>query len=255
MQIFKRLIKYGNCRRFSTTITNPGGEFTTAINAYKSVEFGVLPLNNVGLLKVYGKDSIKFLQGMTTNDISFIERKNPSYNGILNPNGRYLFDCIISMTNNEDEYIIESNMDNKSALLSYLKKYKLRSKVKFEDLSDSYRVWSVLCNHKRVNELNKWINNSNNNTSYIDPRYNKLGIRMIIENDKLPNVPDNCAPLGYDFYETLRILYGIPTNNIELIPDKSIILEANFPFINGINFNKGCYVGQVLSIYFNILRY
>ena len=71
------------------------GRFATDISSYSHITHGVTPLNSYGVIKVSGKDSQHFLQGLVSNDIVDIERPN-SYNAILAPNGRYLYDCFIS---------------------------------------------------------------------------------------------------------------------------------------------------------------
>eukprot|EP01084_Bolivina_argentea_P267053 453194_1 len=254
---FSRIIKHSLYRSITRTITTAsqsGGKFNTDISAYSSISHAVTPLNSYGLLKVTGKDSSTFLQGLITNDI--INTSNATtYNTILTPNGRYLYDCFISQCNN-NSYLIETDINAIPNLIKYFKKYKLRSKVKFENLSNDYRIWSVLTTPKTldytynqlINNYKHKINESNEqNICYIDPRYNGLGIRMILNINEIPyHLPDNFAPIGEDFYYTLKCIYGIPTHGIDLITDKTIILESNLNYLNGVSFTKGCYVGQEL---------
>ena len=235
-------------RRLITSAANSHGKFLTDISAYSNVTHGVTPLNSYGVIKISGKDCTSFLQGLVTNDI--INRDTiSSYNAILSPNGRYLYDCFVtSMDLNKNEYLIETDKNTIPQILKYFKKYKLRSKVKFEDKSDEYRVWSILTSPKSIKSTFESINNKNEQRiCYIDPRYDGLGIRVILNKNEIPHfISDNFVPIGEDFYNSLKCIYGIPTNSIDLISDKTIILESNLSYLNGISFTKGCYVGQEL---------
>eukprot|EP01083_Nonionella_stella_P268470 907584_1 len=232
-------------RRPITTASQPAGNFKTDISAYSSISHAVTPLNSYGLLKITGRDALTFLQGLVTNDITNPSHPN-TYNAILAPSGRYLFDCFISQSN--DDFLLETDINHIPSLIQTFKKYKLRAKVKFENMSDTFRVWSVLTPPKSVHTTyQQLVDQYPQHRCYIDPRYDALGIRIVLNQSEIPHLlSDSFVPIGEDFYYTLKCIYGIATHDIDLISDKSIILESNFNYLNGVSFTKGCYVGQEL---------
>merc|ERR1712228_796222 len=112
-----------------------------------------------------------------------------------------------------------------------------------------YRVWSVLTPPKSVNATYDQMAHKydNQRLCYIDPRYLGLGIRVVLNRNEIPHhLSNDFVPIGEDFYNALKCVYGIPSHGTDLIAEKSIILEANFNYLHGVSFTKGCYVGQEL---------
>lgn len=178
-----------------------------------------------------------------TNDVVNSD-SSCTYNAILAANGRYLFDCFISQF--DSEYFIETNNEIIPELIKHLKRYKLRSKVSIQNKSDEYRIWSVLTAPNMVSSTLRAMNNGNRICS-VDPRLDAMGIRVMVHRDEIPHfVSDQFVPIGEDFHDSLQTIYGIPSHGKELVSEKTIILESNFVHLNGVSFNKGCYVGQEL---------
>jgi len=215
---------------------NPGGAIKTAVFALKSAKHVVTPLNTRRVLRLSGADVVPFLQGLTTNDVSKIDPGKGMFSAFLNSKGRYLQDVFFF---NEGEFLyLDVHRMKKDKLIKWLTKYKLRSKVEIEDVSADFRVWSAISSSKQ--NLNQ-----PGGLSFADPRIPQMGSRMYIPEAKIPSLPDAYQPVGEDFYHCLRYAHGI-TETPELEFEKSIILEYNFPWSNGISFSKGCYVGQEL---------
>merc|ERR1719361_2524626 len=103
---FTRLFKQMRClsHRYISTASKSGGTFSTDLSAYSSVTHGITPLNSCGIIKVTGKDAPTFLQGLVSNDVV---KNTSSYNAILAPNGRYLYDCFISQF--DGDHFIETH--------------------------------------------------------------------------------------------------------------------------------------------------
>ncbi|ETO24828.1 hypothetical protein RFI_12328 [Reticulomyxa filosa] len=226
------------------------------------------PLEEISVIRIHGKDSTKFLQGLFSNNINHLVDGTVTalYGAFLTNKGRFLYDAI--MTNNTNkgadtaqggDYVLEIAKDavKEGHFIKHLELHKIRSKVTIEDISNEYRVWSLMCSPQHHRQLEDQICQlSQQATSvpsvsraYIDPRCLHLGARVLVHRNDIPSFKifgDKYVPVGNDFYDFLRCSYAIPKYGSDLLPDKSIILECNFNFINGVSFNKGCYVGQEL---------
>lgn len=176
-------------------------------------------------LTIEGDDKIDFLQALTTNNIEKISKEGIIYTAILSPQGKYLFDFFVfSFSNNE--IFIDIHQSRAVAIKKFLEFYKLNSDVIISDK----RCQVVLSSVKE--EI----------CSFADPRANILGWRCYDFKEEFVK-----ESRGFEEFETNRIMSLIPETGIELIPEKSYILELNFEKINGVDFKKGCYIGQEVT--------
>ena len=155
---FVRLRHFSNCNgpsKIASFAIPGGGKFPTSMKGYQELEYGVTPLNNQGIIHVYGKEATQFLQGLLTNDIRQLTPNLANYSCMLSPKGRYLFDIMISQYNHSNNnnnsnndtnnhYLIECQQSQINKLINHFNQFKLRAKVQFEDFSQKYRIWSVL---------------------------------------------------------------------------------------------------------------
>lgn len=210
---------------------------------YSSVTHSrICHLKNRGMIHVHGKDSAKLLQGLITNDINHLERStNILYSMFLNVQGRCVFDVFLYNSNgNEEGYLIESDVKKQDQLLTYLKAYKLRAKVKFQ-----------ICN-KQIFFLYKLDVSENNlrlesvNALYKDPRLMNLGYRLISEEsiEKIQEIFNHELETDIHNYERYRYNIGLSEGSDETA--NCIPLEHNLALLNGVSFQKGCYIGQEL---------
>ena len=132
----------------------------------------LIKLSNRSILSVSGKDSEQFLQGIVTCDIKSIEEKS-SYGSILTPQGKLLYDFIISKMNNN--FLIDTAESSIDGLIKLLNIYRLRSEVKLDKRDDL----SVIVD----------LNNKKENLDNIDPRINEIGTREILNSkDEFSNI-------------------------------------------------------------------
>ncbi len=172
-------------------------------------------LTNRSVIKVTGDDRAEFLQGLITNDINKLSEQIALYAAILTAQGKYLFDFFLYKQN--DAIYLDVATIRAADLIKKLSIYKLRSKVEIA-LAPEFKIYSDP--HKGL----------------VDPRRAELGHRFL--------TTENLKQNGdMDEYERLRITLGVP-DSADLIPDKSFIMQNNFEELNGVDFNKGCYVGQ-----------
>ncbi|CAF0905889.1 unnamed protein product [Adineta steineri] len=215
-----------------------------------------IPLDNRALIQVHGADTSKFLQGLITNDIEFLNNTNAIYSMLLNARGRILYDMIIYNHHiNKSSYLIEISQNATADFLRLLRTYKLRKQVNIEDVTQSYRIWSILLSQKEFlstsNDLRDHLNFKTRQGLIIgqsDPRHPSLGIRLITDRDtQINNLIDSCN-VSNDILVYKQWLYqhGIAEGIEDIPPGECIPLEYNIVYLNGVSFTKGCYIGQEL---------
>tara|TARA_B100001540_G_C15806499_1_gene642309 strand:+ start:1787 stop:2662 length:876 start_codon:yes stop_codon:yes gene_type:complete len=205
-------------------------------------------LEDRGILYIHGHDSVEFLQNIITNDVKKVTEKNSCFASLLTPQGKYLYDFIISKY--KKGFFIDCDKCQIESLFKQLKLYKLRSKVEILNLSNEFVV-AALTDEKFYS-----IQNTNNNPGFtikyredpiiLDPRNTKLGGRLIINLEKLYlSIKKLKLKSGnIDEYYKLSHSLGIPQINTIKLQNKIFGIECNFEELNGIDFKKGCYVGQ-----------
>jgi tRNA-modifying protein YgfZ len=207
-------------------------------------------LQDRGVLTVSGPDRRPFLQGLVSNDIERVTRDTAYYAALLTAQGKYLHDFV--MVEAGESIWLETEAARLGDLKRRLSVYRLRAKVLLEEqpdlavaavfgegalaalgLSDTLGAARVL----------------DSGVALVDPRLTALGARAILARDRAGCVFADLGLAESDFetYDRLRLSLGIPDGSRDLIPEKSILLEAGFDELNGIDWQKGCYVGQELT--------
>ena len=205
-------------------------------------------LKDRGVLLISGQDSKDFLQNLVTNDINKVTDTQSCFSSLLTPQGKYLFDFMV--VKNKDGYFIDCELNQINGLIKRLNVYKLNSKIEITNLSHKFQV-VVISNEKFLS-----INNSKNQEGatiayrddpfFIDPRNKELGARGIVSLEKLYlSIKKLELKLedSKNYYE-LSYNLGIAQINTKNLQEKVFGLECNFEELNGIDFKKGCYVGQ-----------
>jgi folate-binding protein YgfZ len=170
------------------------------------------------ILRLTGSDTVEFLQGLITNDIRKIEH-GLVYAALLTPQGKYIADFFLSK---DDQGILMDVADSHAdTVVTRLTMYKLRADVTI--------TATELHVHRGTGDAPA--------DGYTDPRHSALGWRAY---RKEPQVQDDTD------WNALRITHQIPETGIELTPD-TFILEVGFEQLNGVDFRKGCYVGQEVT--------
>ena len=205
-------------------------------------------LEDRGILYIQGPDSEEFLQNIITNDVKKITDKKSCFASILTPQGKYLYDFIISK--HKKGFFIDCEKNQIESLFKQLKLYKLRSKVEILNLSNEFVVAALTL------EKFKSIENISDSPGFtikfredpivLDPRNIKLGARLIINLEKLylsiKKLNLNTGDIN-EYYKLSHKL-GIPQTNTIKLQNKIFGIECNLEELNGIDFKKGCYVGQ-----------
>ena len=195
------------------------------------------------IIKVSGKNIENFFQNIITNDINNLNKSTPLYTAMLSPQGKYLHDFIMLQDN--EFYLLEANQNSIENLIKEIKKYDIRNDIFIEVMNsiNSKVVIKENLNNKILKNLKtKKIFRDKNFLCFMDPRSKYFLCRFWIYGQL-----SNLKELSFSDerkIEEKRILLKIPNSEIDLVYNKSFILNYNFEKINSISFNKGCYIGQ-----------
>ena len=212
-------------------------------------------LDDRGFIKINGEEATSFLQNIVTNDIEKITDNFTLFSSIFTPQGKYLYEFFILKF--EDGYLLECEKEVTSEIIKIFNFYKLRAKVNLVDVSSKYT--NIIISLKRFKEIAKseHVKNSTsceegstlsceNERIYVDPRHKDLGAKIISKIENTENIIKNLDLNKIDkknYYEKSFSL-GIPQFNLTKLKDKIFGIENNLDELNGIDFKKGCYVGQ-----------
>ncbi len=191
-----------------------------------------------GVVKVAGDDARRFLNGLVTNDMAKVSPGKPRFAALLTPQGKVIVDFIIVEAPAEDGggFFLDCPRALASTLVEKLNFYKLRAKVICEDLSEVLGVMAI------------WDDTADSEygLSYSDPRLPTLGSRIMLPPHlAVEAAADLSAPLtGADAYEAHRIALGVPRGGLDFVYGDTFPHEADMDQLGGVDFDKGCYVGQ-----------
>ncbi|POR35477.1 Putative transferase CAF17, mitochondrial, partial [Tolypocladium paradoxum] len=215
---------------------------------------GLAALPSRALLSVSGPDAARFLQGIITANVERpdgLPRTDGFYTGFLNATGRVVHDVFIypfqggsGVPVDGHGFLVEADAAQMSRLAKYIKRYKLRAKVAVRNMTpDEATVWQAW-DDGAASGLNPTANGSR--MVMRDPRAPGLGFRILQLNNKTPEV--DLETSTEDAYTIRRYLQGVAEGQDEMLREQALPLESNMELMNGIDFHKGCYVGQELTI-------
>ncbi len=181
-----------------------------------------------GIVEVAGAEAGKFLHNLVTNDIVALAPGNARFAALLTPQGKILFDFLVFAAGDE-RYFIDCPLALADDLVKRLAMYKLRAKLDIANRSDAYEVIAFpdAQNAPPVAAL----------TLAPDPRA-ALGYRAVAQKGAL-DAADAMAD-----YDARRIGAGVPAGGVDFAYGDAFPHEANMDLLNGLDFSKGCYVGQ-----------
>lgn len=166
------------------------------------------------IIRLTGEDRVAFLQGLVSNDI----RRAPCWAALLTPQGKYLADFLV--VPEDDALLIDVDARLSDDLMRRLSMYRLRSNVALEAVEMPVARGTGDAPEGAV----------------ADPRHPALGWRHY----------GTAGDDGSD-WDAIRVAHCIPETLVELIPNETYILEAGFERLHGVDFRKGCYVGQEVT--------
>jgi len=205
-------------------------------------------LDDRGFVEITGDEAKDFLQNIVTNDIEKISDNFSLFSSILTPQGKYLYEFFIIKIKNG--YLLECEKESVSEIIKIFNFYKLRSKINLIDKSNHYN--SVIISLKKFEEISENNNtkgftiNYNGDPIFLEPRNKKLGAKIISKQNNVNNVIKNLnlKIIDKNNYYSESFDLGIAQVNLIKLKDKIFGLENNLDELNGIDFKKGCYIGQ-----------
>ena len=205
-------------------------------------------LEDRGILYINGTDAKEFLQNLISNDINKVNDANSCFASLLTPQGKFLFAFIIAK--HKAGYFIDCEKSQTEDLFKQLNVYKLRSDVEIMNLSNEFVIAAF--NYEKFLKFEGAKDQPGNTIKYredpilLDPRNKDLGARLIINLEKLylslKKLELKDSPI--DEYYKLSHDLGIAQKEMNKLQNKLFGIECNFEELNGIDFKKGCYVGQ-----------
>jgi folate-binding protein YgfZ len=214
-----------------------------------TLSYAILP--HRGLITVGGADRRDFLQGLVSNDVTRAGAERAIWAAFLTPQGKYLHDFFMI----EIGETLHLDCEGGERLMDFgkrLSKYKLRSRVDLGIAPDFAVValWgegtaAALGLPDEAGVGRNW----QGGAIYMDPRLAVAGARAILP---VARVAEILEPLGFAAatpveYDRMRLALGLPDGTKDMVAEKTILLEANFDALNGVDWEKGCYMGQELT--------
>jgi folate-binding protein YgfZ len=199
------------------------------------------------VLAVSGEDRAAFLQGLISNDVTKATAERAIYAGFLTAQGRFLHDFFVAAIG--DTLYLDCEAARLEDLRKRLSLYRLRAKVTISAAPD-FAV-ALLFGSGALAELNLPEERGAatafaGGVAFVDPRLAALGARAIASRTELQDVK-GFAPGRAEDYEALRLSLGVPDGSRDLPIEKALLLENGFDELNGVDWKKGCYVGQELT--------
>lgn len=183
------------------------------------------------VLRVGGAEARKYLQGLITNDIGKAQGAEAIHAGLLSPQGKILFDFFALGAG--DGFLIYVAQEKAAELLKRLVFYRLRAQVEITE-EPSLAVAAAWGGTPRLPE---------GAMLYADPRLSELGFRILVPKGTQA-AELGCAPAPGEDYRAFRISLGVPEGGLDYGFGDAFPHEALFDQLNGVDFKKGCYVGQ-----------
>ena len=208
-----------------------------------------LVLDDRGLLTVAGEDRQNFLQGLISNDVTKVTPERAIYASLLTAQGRFLHDFFIAEV--DGALCLDAEAARLDDLRRRLSLYRLRSKVTIAPAADRVVValfGEQTCGALRLPPEAGRTKAFAGGVVFVDPRLAGLGARAIVPRANLDQIgAAGFAPVARADYERLRLALGVPDGSRDLPVEKALLLENGFDELHGVDWNKGCYVGQEVT--------
>lgn len=203
------------------------------------------------VLEIGGEDRRAFLQGLVSNDVEKVAADRAVYAALLTAQGKYLHDFFIAEIG--EAFLLDAEAARLADLKRRLGLYRLRAKVTFGENGERYVV-AVAFGSDALNLLDLPAERGAavpfaGGIAYVDPRLPELGARLLLRRG-VGLAPLESAGFRVDDgtgYDRLRLSLGVPDGSRDLGVEKAILLESGFEELNGVDWQKGCYIGQELT--------
>ena len=205
-------------------------------------------LDDRAIFYINGEDAKNFLQNLVSNDINKVNETSTCFTSLLSPQGKFLFEFII--IKHKSGYLIDCEKSQADGLYKQLNIYKLRSKVEILNLSNEFVVAAFsqekFLTFEEAQDISGFTLKYREDPIFLDPRNKQLGARLIINLEKLylslKKLDLHDANISEYYFYSHKL--GIVPKDLNKLQNKLFGIECNYEELNGIDFKKGCYVGQ-----------
>ncbi len=208
-------------------------------------------LEGRGVLRLDGSDLRSFLQGIVSTDMRKVSPERSLWSAFLTPQGKFLHEFFVSELNGG--FLLDCEADRRGDLMQRLGRYRLRSKVSIGDAGADYGVVAFFGDDALpalgLPEKPGRAKAYAGGVVYVDPRLSALGARAVVPRARLETAWEEAGvALGeVEAYDRLRISLGVPDGSRDLEVEKSILLENGLEELQGVDWDKGCFMGQELT--------
>ena len=210
-----------------------------------------VPLDDRGVVSVDGPEAGPFLQGLISNDIERVTAARGIYAALLTPQGKFLHDFFVLRRG--DGYLLDCEGPRVGDLGGRLVAYRLRADIQLADATEDVQVVALFGEGADgVFDLPPGDGSAapcEGGTVMRDPRNAALGLRAVLPRDAhLAFLEQAGFNKGHTTdYERHRIAHGAPDGSRDMEVGRATLMECGFETLNGVDFEKGCYVGQELT--------
>jgi folate-binding protein YgfZ len=191
-----------------------------------------------GVVKVTGDGARDFLNGLITTDTTLLRPGLGRFGALLTPQGKITVDFLITEapSGHGGGFLIDCPKALAQGLADKLGFYRLRAKVGIENLSDSLGVLAAWDGDVSLKP----------DLTFTDPRNAELGLRILLPAELAPKAADliGAQMVNSSAYEAHRIALGVPRGGLDFIYGNAFPHETNMDRLHGVDFDKGCYIGQ-----------
>ena len=211
-------------------------------------------LNDRGVIGIGGVDAVDFLQGLVSNDVAKVSPVRAIWSAMLTPQGKFLHEFFIAR--HDDRLLLDCEAARRQDLIKKLSMYKLRAKVEITDETEKFSVAAVFGNGaldavglSGAEGAEGATNAFAGGVVFSEPRLSEMGGRAILPADTAAEALGRAGlkPAARADYDTLRLTLGLPDGSRDMVVEKAILLENGFDELHGVDWDKGCYMGQELT--------
>jgi folate-binding protein YgfZ len=208
-----------------------------------------IPLPHRALIAIEGEERKTFLQGLVSNDVTKVGVDRALYGAFLTPQGKFLHEFFLGEM--DDVLLLETETARRDDFIKRLSLYKLRSKVTIRSAdhlqayaiigTDTAQIFGLPCEAGVVGSFA-------DGRVFVDPRLAAAELRAWLPVGAEPALQERGLSAGEtDLWDRHRIGLGLPDGSRDMVPDKAILLENGFDELQGVDWKKGCFLGQELT--------
>jgi folate-binding protein YgfZ len=207
-------------------------------------------LEQRAFISLAGDDRREFLQGLVSNDVMKLTPNAALFGAVLTAQGKFLYDFFL--IERDSEFLLDVEAERAAEMLKKLTMYKLRAKVTLGLAPEWMAVAAFGAGALSALGLTETAGSAAafaGGVAYVDPRLAEAGARLALPAEAgLDNlIAKGFEAATFETWNRMRLALGLPDGADDLLPERGLLLEAGFDELNGVDWKKGCYMGQELT--------